>query len=110
MNETTTDTPDDVNKVADDFDPLSDLTGNEIDAGSRILGASLVKEIAEVGQQFGKAQAVVALLHARREDRSAQLSTYTAMKLRDLTALLEELAPSAGADPEGLDPTGPAPA
>lgn len=91
--------------AATDWDVLSDLTGTEIDAGSRMLGASLVREISDVGKQFGEAQAVVALLHARRTDRSAQLAPFLAMKLRDLTTHLEGLAP-AKEDAEG--PTAPA--
>lgn len=86
------------------FDPLDALTIAELDAGSRLLKASVVAAVAEKSADYEKALAVVAYLHARRTDRTTPppqlLAHYTAMRYSELSEALAAFAPPA-------DPTTP---
>lgn len=86
------------------FDPLDALTIGELDAGSRLLKASVVAAVAEKSADYEKALAVVAYLHARRTDRTTPpaelLRRYTAMRYSELSEALAAFAPTA-------DPTTP---
>lgn len=95
---------DDEDEDADTFDPLDALTIAELDAGSRLLKASVVAAVAEKSADYEKALAVVAYLHARRTDRTTPppqlLAHYTAMRYSELSEALAAFAPKA-------DPTTP---
>lgn len=79
------------------FDPLDALTIAELDAGSRLLKASVVAAIAEKNEHYEKALAVVAYLHARRSDRTTApaelLAGYTRLSYSELSEALASFAP-----------------
>lgn len=91
------------------FDPLDALTIAELDAGSRLLKASLVAAVAQQTPDYERALAVVGYLHARRDDRTTKpdelLRRFTAMRFSELSEHLQALAPAE--DDDGSDPTGP---
>lgn len=98
----------DAGDEAEPFDPLDALTIGELDAGSRLLKASLVAAVADKTPDYEKALAVVAYLHARRTDRSTPpnelLRRYTAMRYSELTDALLAFAPVAEPDPTAPGP------
>lgn len=99
--------PDQLDDEADPappYDPLAALTINELDAGSRLLKASLMASVMERTALYEKALAVVVWLHARRADRSAQLTPILALTFYELNARLGALGP------DEASPTPPAPA
>lgn len=97
------------------WDALDALTLAELDAGSRLLKASLVKAMSETTVDYERAVVVLAYLHARRADRETKpaelLRRFEQMRYSEVTAYLLDLAPKLdeGGDPDA-DPTGPGPA
>jgi hypothetical protein len=86
------------------YDPLAALTIGEIDAGSRVLKASLVHAITEQSVDYSKALAVLLWLHRRRADRAAQLAPCLDLTYEQIGVELGALGdPTSG--PE--DPTAP---
>lgn len=79
-------------------DPLDALTIAEIDAGSRLLRADLVGAVTQGTAQRWPALAVVAYLHARRGDPSAQLTQFRAMTPPELLGELGMTTPAPVAD------------
>lgn len=73
---------------ATDRDPVAELTIAELDAGSRLLKADMMTAVSTDHPARSAALAVTAWLLARRTDRAAQLNTYRAMTLSELTTQL----------------------
>lgn len=90
------------------YDPLAALRIDELDTGSRQLRASLVAAITERTVDYERGLAVVAWLHARREDPAAKLAPFLRLTFTELSEALAELAPDEDDDGEG--PTAPGPA
>jgi hypothetical protein len=96
-------------------DLLDSLTIAEIDAGSRELGTSLVRQVMTHGERYEAALAVVLWLHRRRADRSTEpkklLADLRKLSFRELTDQADELSQQLAADDqEAADPLAPAPA
>jgi hypothetical protein len=89
------------------FDPLAELTLAELDAGSRLLKASIVSAITERNEHYERALPLVVWLWERRSNPKVKLAELQRLTWAQLHDHLAELAPE-GADPEG--PTAPGPA
>lgn len=96
------------------FDPLDALTIAELDAGSRLLKASIVKAVTEGTPEYERAFAILAYLHERRVDRETKpdelLRRFTSMSFREAAEHLQTYGPGAAEDADRENPTGPGPA
>lgn len=96
---------------ADPWDPMDELTLAELDAGSRLLKASITRAITEQTVDHEKALAVVGYLVERKRlagtGKATSLSTWLELTYRQLHNRLETLRP----DPwDEAGPTAPRPA
>jgi hypothetical protein len=87
------------------FDPM-DLTVNEVEIANRKLGGDALAALAEGGKDRWSAAALLAWLHAKRDDPAASLDTFRGMSLNALVALMTTDDDTAD---DGSDPTDPAP-
>lgn len=76
------------------YDPLADLTINELNDGARQLKASLVIAITGQTENYERALAVLLWLHTRRTDPGVGLTRFLEMSFADLTDQLELLGPA----------------
>lgn len=75
------------------YDPLSALTIDELNDGSRQLKASLISAVTSQNEHYEKALAVVLWLHARRAKPGTGLSEFLNLTFTELTDRLDQLGP-----------------
>lgn len=96
------------------WDALDALTLAELDAGSRLLKASLVKAMSETTVDYERATVILAYLHARRTDRETKpaelLRRFEQMRYSEVTEYLFSLAPKGEGADDPAGPTEPGPA
>lgn len=79
----------------DSFDPIADLTIDELGDGSRQLKASLITAVTQGTQDYERAMAVVLWLYARRTDPGVALGKFLRLRFIEVTDQLRALAPEA---------------
>jgi hypothetical protein len=86
-------------------DLLSLLTIDELNAGSRVLKASLVAAVTEKTQDYERGLAVTLYLHERRRDPKAKLAPLFALSFTEISERLTELADQLAKEAAPLGPT-----
>lgn len=89
----------------DEYDPLSDLSIDEISIGSRQLKGSLVRAVADATEDYERGLAVVLWLHKRRAEAGVKLAPFFALTFTELSDQLGELKAAAAADPTAPPPS-----
>lgn len=107
---------DDVDQVDDDgagasedeqepIDLLSLLTIDELNSGSRILKASITIALTQRTEEYERATAVLAYLHARKVDPSVKVTPYFAKTFTEVQDELSDVVDRVRQETDPLAPT-----